>query len=392
MTTIPTLNQLYTSVLTNLETQFGTTISPVGKTFLRAMAATQAAVLKVLYLFMGKTQKNIFVDTADPEATGGTLERFGRVKLGRNPFPAVAGQYVLTITGSIGAVIPAGTTFKSDDSSLNPGMLFVLDNEYILVATTDTITVRSLTAGTTAKLDVLDTLTATAPIALVDKGATVYSITVDALDAETTEAYRTAVINSYRFEPQGGAATDYRLWAADAQGVQAVYPYAKSGESATINLYIEATTGDSTDGKGTPPGSMLTAVEEVVEQDPDDTLPLNERGRRPLGAFQIYYLPITPKEVDVVINGLQNRTTETDLLLVTAITNAINLIRPFVAAADVLANKNDIIDKNKITAVIISQLPGAIFDSISLSIDTLDLSTYTFIDGNIPHVNSITFA
>ena len=87
MITIPTLKELYDQVLSDLETQYSISIPLFGKNFLRALAMVQAAKLKIFYLAVANLQKNIFVDTADPEASGGTLERFGRVKLGRNPFP-----------------------------------------------------------------------------------------------------------------------------------------------------------------------------------------------------------------------------------------------------------------------------------------------------------------
>lgn len=393
MITIPTFQQLYNSILADLQSQFGITISTFGKVFLRAQAAVQAGKLKLFYLGLGNLQKNIFIDTAEPENLGGTLERFGRVKLGRNPFAAVSGQYVVTITGSIGAIIKAATTFKSDDTSSSPGYLFVLDADYTLVATTDTITLRALTPGIISKLIVADTLTVTSPIALVDSAATVASISVNPLDAETIEQYRSAALKSYRLEPQGGAATDYRLWSQDAQGVANTYPYAKSGAANEINLYVEATVADSTDGKGTPSSTLLTNVESVVELNPDTTLDILERGRRPLGVFQVHYLPVAIKEVSIIITGLVGRTTAIETLIENALIAAVNTIRPFVAAIDVLAEKNDIIDTNKIIATIIAQQPGAIFTSVTLKIDTVTMSTYTFVDGNIPHINAaaITF-
>lgn len=390
MITIPTLNQLYTGIVSDLEAQYGISISPIGKVFLRALASVQAAKLKLYYLAIGNLQKNIFVDTADSESIGGTLERFGRVKLGRNPYPAVAGVYILKVTGSIGSVITASTTFKSDDTSLSPGFLFIIDNDYTLVSTTDYITVRALTAGEESKLNLLDTLTSTAPIALVNSSVSVYSITTQPLAAEDLEAYRLAIINSYRLEAKGGAATDYRLWAADAQGVRFVYPYAKSNATGEVNLYVEATIADSIDGKGTPSASLLDDVEAVIDFDPDVSLPLLERGRRPIQVI-VHYLPVTIKEVDIIITGYIGLTAPIQALLLTAITNTINNIRPFVDAADILINKNNVIDVNKIIATIITQTPGAIFTSVSIEIDSVAVSTYTFVDGNIPHLNSVTY-
>lgn len=391
MRNIPTLNELYTDIISDLESQYSATISLVGKVFLRALAMVQAGKLKLFYLAIGLLQKNIFVDTADSESIGGTLERFGRIKLGRNPYPARAGVYVLKVTGSIGAVIKASTTFKSDDSSLSPGFLFVIDNDYTLVSTTDYITVRALTIGVESKLALLDTLTSTSPIALVNNPVTVYSITTEPLAAEDIEAYRLAIINSYRLEAQGGAATDYRLWSSDAQGVRFVYPYAKSGAVCEVDLYIEATVADSTDGKGTPSAQLLLDVEAVVDRSPDTSLDANERGRRPLQVI-VHYLPVTIKTVDIVITGFTGITNDQKTLLLNAITDSVNLIRPFIDAADDLVNRNDTIDNNKIIGVITTQIPGAIFSSVTISVNGVVVSIYNFTLGNIPYLNSITYA
>lgn len=389
MIAIPTLNQLYTSILSDLETQYGNTISPVGKVFLRALAGTQAAKLKLFYLTLGNLQKNIFADTAESESIGGTLERFGRVKLGRNPYKAVSGIYTVTVTGTIGGIIPASTTFKSDDTSLSPGYLFVLDNAHTMVSTSDTITLRALNPGTVSKINVGDTLTSTAPIALVDSVATVSVISTAPLEAETLEAYRSAILNSYRLEPQGGAATDYRIWASDAQGVQRVYPYAKSGAVCEIDLYVEATLADSTDGKGTPTPQILLDVESVVNFNPDTNLDQNERGRRPLQVI-VNYLPVTIRTVNINISS-SSFTVSQKALLLSAITNSINEIRPFVDGADDLNLKNNILDSNKIIGVIISQVPGAIFGAITIEVDSVVVPTYTFELGDIPYLNTVTY-
>jgi hypothetical protein len=391
MITIPTLLQLYNGVKSDLESQYGATISPVGKSFLNAYCAVQAAKLKIYYLVIANLQKNIFVDTADPEAIGGTLERFGRVKLGRNPFPAVAGQYSVQLNGTIGAIIPESTTFKSNDTSQNPGNLFILDNAYTMITTNDVVILRALTSGTSSALAISDTLTSTSPIARVNSGVVVTAQTVQPLDAESIEIYRQAIINSYQLSPQGGSAVDYRLWAQDAQGVAEVYPYASSGNINEIDLYIESIIADSTDGKGTPSGAMITNVESVIEFNPNSSLPILERGRRPLGVWQVNYYPVTIVTVDIVITGFTGVTPAQKVQILAAFTAAIGAMRPFVSTADILANKNDIIDNNKIIGILITSQPGAIFTSIAFKINGTTLSTYNFILGNIPYLNSITY-
>ncbi|MGB0881430.1 MAG: baseplate J/gp47 family protein [Vicingaceae bacterium] len=389
--TIPTIQQLYQSVLADLESQLGITIPLFGKNFLRALAATQAAKLKLIYLAIGDVQKNIFVDTADPQSLGGTLERFGLVKLGRLPFPATPGTYTIEITGDIGATIPANSTFKSNDDSLNPGKLFILDAPYTLISTTDAIDVRSLEAGLVSQLNIGDGLTATAPIANVDSNAIVTVEVIEPLAAEDVEDYRNDCINAFQLEAQGGAATDYRLWASDAQGVAKVYPYAKPGVPSEIDLYVEATKADSTDGKGTPSVITLFNVETVVEFDPDTTKPLNERGRRPISAFQINFLPIIVREIQIDIPNYVDSTTDKENAINAALEVLIDSIRPFVDSAETLDDKNDILDINRIAATILEAVPGSLFDTPILRVDAVQFSSFQFIDGDIPNLDSVNY-
>ena len=391
MITIPTLAELYNGIKANLETEFSSNIPAFGKNFLRALAMVQAGKLKLYYLAIGKLQKNIFIDTADPESVGGTLERFGRVKLGRNPFPAAVGQYAVTVTGTVGATIPASSTFKSNDDSLNPGQMFVLDVAYTLVSSSDTITLRALEAGLNSRLLIGDGLTATAPIASVNSAVVVSSQVVEPLAPEATEEYRRKALDAYRLEPNGGSASDYRLWGRDAQGVREIYPYAKTGAPNEINIFVEANPADSTDGIGTPSPTMLAEVEEVIELDPDTTKPILERGRRPMGVFDVHYLPITVKEVDIVINDFVGITPAIQAQILNALTARVNSIRPFIAGADILEAKNDILDKNLIISTILTVRPGSTFGDIDLTVGGAPVNTWTFINGDIPYLTSVSY-
>ena len=391
MITIPTISELYTAVLADLQAEYGHSIPAFGKNFLRVVAGVQAARLHLYYRAIGKLQKNIFVDTADAEASGGTLERFGRIKLGRNPSPAIAGEYSITVIGTVGATIPASTTFKSNDDAVNPGKLFIRDVAYVIVGGVNNIIVRALEGGVASRLLVGDKLTATAPIAGVDSVATVAAEVVPPIDAETIEAYRKKVLDAYQLEPNGGSAGDYRLWSYDVSGVQQVYPYAKTGAANEINLYVEAKIADSSDGKGTPPAGMLTNVQSVVELDPDVTKPINERGRRPLGVFQIHYLPIVVKEIDIIIPAFVGLTPAIQTAILNALTTEINKIRPFVAAADAVEFRNDVIDVNKIVSIILTAKPGSSFGPVTLKVNTVVMSTFTFLNGDIPHLNTVTY-
>lgn len=381
MITLPTLTEINTAVIADIEARYGTPVSMVGKSFLRIWAGVISGTSYLMYIALGKVQKNIFVDTCDYE----TLVRFGRVKLGRNPFPATAGIYNVEVTGTIGAVIPVSSTFKSDDDSANPGNLFIIDSTVTLVSTTQIIQLRCLSSGVETKLEVGDTLTATAPIALVNSQCVVDEEITAPLSAETEDEYRSKVLNAFRLEPQGGAGADYRLWSADVQEVKNSYPFAAAGFTQ-VNLFIEAKIADSTDGKGTPSSDTLDDVETAIE-DPTVDRP----SRKPILSV-VNYLPVTPLDVLITITDYVGLTAEIEATILATISEEMFKIRPFVSSIDVLDNKNDILSNHKIIGLILMAKPGSIFSSVSFTVDGVDYDTYTFSNGDIPHLVSITYA
>lgn len=391
MATIKTKQQIYDEIVLDLENKLGITISTFGRVLLRILALVYAGALKLVYLSIGFVQKNVAPDLADPEEKGGTLDRFGLLKLGRRRFPATQAQYTATVTGTTAAVIPAGTTFKSDSNALNAGYLFILDNAYTMPSGTGTITIRALTAGSESRLVVGNTLSATSPIDDVNRVITVATETVIPQAAETVEEYRAKIIQAYRIEPQGGSKGDYRLWGYDAQGTREIYPYASSGNNNEVDIYVEATIADSTDGRGTPTPAILSDVEDVIEASPDITLTLAERSRRPLGVFLVNVYPIVLKEIDINIASFADLTAAKQATILAAITEALYNVRPFIAGIDIVAERNDIFDTNRIGAIVLSALAGSSFGAITLRVDGVIMSSYQFDNGEIPYLDTITY-
>lgn len=388
----PTLQELYESILQDLESEVGINIPLFGKFFLRGLAAVQAAKLKIYYLASAFVLKNIWVDTADPESIGGTLERFGRVKLNRSPFPATQGRYQIQVTGTIGATVPAGTIFKADDDSAAPGKLFQADTAFTLIAATGSLEIRALEGGLDSRLEVGNNVTSTSPLNLINNQAEVTAENEIPLNREDLEQYREITIQSFQLEPQGGAVSDYRLWSADAQGVQRVYPYATPGVVNGVDVYVEATPLDSIDGNGTPSPALLTDVSEVIEFDPDTTQPLNLRGRRPINVV-LQVIPITPLEVDITINDVVGIGAAEQALIQAAIEQLLFETRPFIAGADIIENKNDVLNINELIFTIQNVIPAtASFGAVDLVVDSVAIPiSYTFQDGDIPFLNSLNY-
>jgi len=388
VTTIPTFSAIRDSIIADLEAEYS--ISILLRPFLYVWATVQASKFKLIYLLLGQVQKNVAPDTCDEE----TLIRFGMIKLGRPPRVAVQAQYEIDINITATGTIAAGTVYKSDETATSPGKLYILDTDFVYSGTPGLvpITVRALEAGVESKLTAGDTLTATAPIAISDGIAVWSSVVVAPLAAEDIEDYRQTVLQSYRLEAQGGATADYRLWALDAAGVKQVYPYAKSGAPNEIDLFVEATKADSTDGRGTPGSTILTAVEDCIELDPDTTLTLAARGRRPLGVYAVNVQAIALKAIGVTITGYVGRTAGTDAILAAAIGEVVDKVRPFIAACDDPALRNDIISRNSIIQAVMAAIPTSVFTDIELQVDAVPLINYQLTNGTIPYLSFITYA
>lgn len=390
MKKIPTITELYEKNLAKFEVGLGVNIPEEGKNYLRTIAAAISGEEHLMYLAIGMVQKNSWIDTADPVAQGGTGERYGVVKMGRYPFPASQGVYTATVTGQPGSVIKAGTTFKSDDTTQNPGYQFQLDIEYTMPGSTGTILLRALTAGTVSQLYVGDTLTATQPLNDVDATATIDTVSSEPLDEEDFEDYRAATIRSFRTETQGGADGDYIVWAQDAQGVAAVYPYTPSGEPWTVRVFVEATVTGSTP-KGLPTAGILADVEEVINTSPDTTLPITQRRRRPMQVV-LDVVAVVILDVVVTVNGLVATTTDKQTLLTTAIKEVVNEVRPFIAGAEIIENRNDTLSINKIVTAIQNTIPGQEFTSVTMTVDGNAETSYVFNNGEIPWALNVVFA
>lgn len=385
--TVELQNRLSADITSRLE------ISDVGqKRVIDAIAAVLAGELKLTYLYLQDIQNNLFPDTADLAIDGGELNRHGQIQLNRQPRPATSGIYLVSVDGEVNAVLRAGLTFKSNSESKSPGNLYILESDYILTGTDDEITLRSLEAGPDFILEVGDTLTATEPLIGVDQIATIANVTTAPSAAESINLYRKNIIDAIRLEPQGGSKTDYRVWAADAQGVERVYPYVKIGEAGTVQVYVEATVTDSTDGKGTPSSALLSAVEEVINFDPDTSLETNQRGRIPIGV-SLEVLPILTQPVDVEIIGLQNDVPSVRSSITSNLIDFLFTVRPYISGADLPRDKNDILTAVKAQSIISDTVGNAnTFTDFKISVDGVEINTYTFSGGNIPYLRNVTYS
>lgn len=390
MKPIPSIIELQQNIVEDLKSKLNLSDDDLKKT-LNAISLVLSGQMKILYLYLADIQNNIFPDTADSVDQGGTLERIGQIYLNRPPFPDAIGVFNISVNGIIGSVLREGLTFKSNEDALNPGQLFVLDSEHIMVSTTDVIEVRSLGAGTDFNLSVNDKLTITEPVIGVDKTVTVAYVTTQPTSGETEENYRDAILRAIQLEPQGGSKSDYRQWASDVQGVRLVYPYVRDTDAGIVDVYVEATLADSTDGKGTPTTTILNEVLAVIEQDPDLSKPINERGRRPIQA-NVITSAITLVPVDVTISGLNDSSQAVKDVIESALIDMLYEVRPYISGADLLRNKNNTLYSGRVQSVVTDALAnGNFFNQLNLIVDGNSVVSYEFDLGNIPYLRNLTY-
>lgn len=390
MKPIPSIIELQSLISDDFKNKLDLSDDDLKKT-LNAFDLVISAQIKLLYLFLSNIQNNIFPDTADTESQGGTLERLGNIYLNRPPFPDAIGFFNITVNGVIGSILRSDLTFKSNEDSLNPAQLFTLDSEHIMVTTSDVIEVRSLGAGTSFNLNVNDKLTITEPVIGVDKTVILQSIVTQPTAGETTENYRDAILRAIQLEPQGGSKSDYRQWSSDAQGVRLVYPYVRDADAGIVDVYVEATLVDSNDGKGTPTTTILNEVLAVIEQDPDISKPINERGRRPIQA-NVITNAISLIPVDVTISGLNDSSQSVKDVIESSLKDMLYEVRPFISGADLLRNKNDILYSGRVQSIVTDSLSnGNFFNQLTLIVDGNSVVSYEFDLGNIPYLRNLTY-
>jgi uncharacterized phage protein gp47/JayE len=391
MKPVPKITEIYSNISSDLRSKLNLASDYLKKT-LDAFALVLSAQFYLSYLYLNDIQDNMFPDKATTADQGGTLERQGIIYMNRNPFPNSVGSFKVAVTGVAGSVLRVNLTFKSNEGTLNPGQVYILDAEYTLTGTDDEIEIRSIGAGVDFNLNVADRLTITEPVIGVDKTVTVTEVLVQPKAGETIELYRQAILNAIQLEPQGGSRADYRQWSSDAQGVRLVYPYVRDGYPGNVDVYVEATIVDSTDSMGTPSGSILTEVEAVIEQDPDISKPINERGRRPLQAV-VTAIPITLIPVDVTIVGLVDNSASVQNAIENSLVDFLYDVRPFISGADLRRNKNDILYSGKVQSVVTDALVnGNYFNSLTLYVGGSEVVSYEFSLGNVPYLRNLIFS
>jgi len=250
MLTTPTIKEIQTNIIADIEAKIGQTIPILAKAVFIILAYALAGAWIILYKFGTDAYRQRFVQTAN---------RTWLVMLGEligifiQSATTWIGQAEIEATGAVGTIV-SGTQFLRTET----GIVYIVQNDVAIVPGTLTLDLYSGTSGDIGNLLVADELDIVSPISGIDLTAVVSAVTVQGEDEEDLETYRQRVLDGYQKKPQGGASADYESWGKQAPHVLSVYPY-PAVIPGWVDIFVEV--DDQTDGI---PNNFGTGWDEIT--------------------------------------------------------------------------------------------------------------------------------
>ncbi|MEQ8318777.1 MAG: baseplate J/gp47 family protein [Rhodospirillales bacterium] len=249
----PTLPDLIDTAETDIEARLPDADARLRASNLNVLARVLAGGEDGLYNFIDWASKQILVDTAEAEM----LDRHASV-WGVARTPAAFAQGNVTITGTSGTVVPAGTRLRRSDN-----VTYATDAEATLASGTATVAVTAETAAAAGNASAAAAVSLVSPIAGITTQAAVASggLTGGA-DTETDASLRLRVIDRIQQPPHGGAGFDYVKWALEFPGVTHAWVYSQELGIGTVTVrFMMVGTYDD----GIPLEADVTALQSYLD-------------------------------------------------------------------------------------------------------------------------------
>jgi uncharacterized phage protein gp47/JayE len=252
--TTPTLRVVRQTVRGEITTALGRA-SFVGNSVLRVMADAMAALAHLTLRYLDWLALQLLPDTAEHE----WLDRHGDIWLvnadgtiGRKV--ATPAKGTITITGTPGVVVPAGTQLISDNN---------INYETIEDVTTGASPVNvgivAIDYGALGNMDEGAQLSFVATPAGVDGTATVVELT-GGTDDETDNQLRQRILQRIRNPAMGGSQADYVTWALAVPGVTRAWAAPEQGTGTITVRFLMDDLRAADDGWPTPADVEIVAT------------------------------------------------------------------------------------------------------------------------------------
>lgn len=214
-------------------------------------------------------------DTADDDVLARHAAIWGIPRIA-----AKAAQGSVSVTGSAGAVLPAGTELRRADDAR-----YLVDADATLdISGAATAAVTAVVAGAAGDAVAGVTLNLVAPVPGVTGTVTVAAGGIGpGADVETDTRLRARLLQRIQNPPAGGAAHDYEAWALAVAGVERVWIAPLHAGAGTVGIIILAS------GGALPGAPLIADVQAAIDAE------------RPVTALATVYAPAT-QTVDLTID------------------------------------------------------------------------------------------
>lgn len=250
----PTLAQLIERAQADIETRLPGADAGLRNAALNGISRTHSGAVHGLYGYQDWIARQVIYDTADAE----TLDRAASLWLTVPRKAATAATGPVTLTGTTGSIVPAGTRLAAGDSQE-----LEVDAEVTLVVGAATAQVTALSAGQASNLAAGTALTLVSPVAGVNAQATVASGgLVGGADVETDADLLARLKARIQKAPHGGAKHDYVSWALEVPGVTRAWCYPKEMGIGTVTVRFVR----DDDASIIPDAAEVAAVQTYIEE------------------------------------------------------------------------------------------------------------------------------
>ncbi|MDA8258384.1 MAG: baseplate J/gp47 family protein [Betaproteobacteria bacterium] len=251
--TRPTLSKLIERAQSDTETRLPGAQPRLRNSMLGVLARVHPGANHGLYGHLDWIARQIIYDTADTE----TLDRAAGLWLQVPRKAAVAAAGPVTLTGTTGSIVPAGTRLAAAN-----GEEYETAAEVTLAAGTATAQVTALTAGQSGNLAAGTALALVSPIAGVNAQATVAAGgLVGGADQETDASLLARLKARIQRAPHGGSRDDYITWALEVAGVTRAWCYPKEQGIGTVTVRFVR----DDDASIIPDAAEVAAVQAYIE-------------------------------------------------------------------------------------------------------------------------------
>lgn len=275
----PTLATLANRLIADVESRLSGAVLLVRRSVLRVLTRAVAGAFHELYGFVAWVARAAFPDQAD----SAELRRWASI-WGIIPLDATFASGTVTVTGSDGSPVDAGTVWRSID-----GAEYASTANAVIAAGTATVAVTALAAGAGGNAESGAPLSLVSPLPGVVSDAVVDTAIAGGAPAEDVEALRARLLERIRRPPRGGSMSDYLQWAKGAHpDVTRRWVVPRASGLGTVTVYIMT---DEASTNGIPAAATVDTVQDYID------------ARRPVTADVTVAVPV-PVELDFTISAL----------------------------------------------------------------------------------------